>query len=124
MKKRAKAPRKGARPAKQANIRQRGHATRTSWRPGQSGNPNGRPPGGNALAAVLRDYLDEPATKGTTVDRKRTLVARLYRAATARTCSVAAAKLLFEVAGGFETEARIAALEAGLAAMKREKEGT
>ncbi|MFH0983392.1 MAG: DUF5681 domain-containing protein [Planctomycetota bacterium] len=38
--------------------------TRTSWRPGQSGNPRGRPPRGTAIADLLREALDRKLPNG------------------------------------------------------------
>lgn len=40
--------------------------TAGSWRPGQSGNPKGRPKSGKRLTDVLRRVLAEPAKEGKT----------------------------------------------------------
>jgi hypothetical protein len=84
-------------------------ANRTTWKPGQSGNPAGRPRSGLALAEVLRCYLDEPLKTG---DRKRKLIERLYSMATSSDSgSVAAMRLLIETANRNELEERVIALE-------------
>lgn len=46
------------------------HANATTWRPGQSGNPAGRPPVGMSIAERLRAFLDQPDAKrkGTRLD--------------------------------------------------------
>jgi len=38
--------------------------TKTTWKPGQSGNPNGRPPRGETLTDILRVKLRELTVKG------------------------------------------------------------
>ena len=98
---------KKTKPVKHAKSR---HATATSWKPGVSGNPLGRPRVGNSLAETLRDFLDEPGTGGNG-GRKRQLIARLFQAATAKNLSVAAAKLLIETATDLDFTSRLAALE-------------
>jgi len=39
------------------------HLEQYKWQPGQSGNPNGRPPNPLSLTNRLRQHLDEPASK-------------------------------------------------------------
>jgi len=36
-------------------------ATPASWKPGQSGNPNGRPPKASCVTSVAKELLDKPA---------------------------------------------------------------
>lgn len=43
-----------AKPAKTQKSGKRGGKTVTSWKPGQSGNPRGRPPEGESWAAVIK----------------------------------------------------------------------
>jgi len=87
----------------------------TAWKPGQSGNPAGRPRSGLALAEVLRDYLDEPMK---TVDRKRKLIECLFTMATNKDSgSVAAMRLLIETVNKNEIEERVVALEENFARM-------
>jgi hypothetical protein len=92
-------------PVKQAKNR---HATATSWKPGKSGNPAGRPRSGFALAEVLREFLDEPVKKG---DRKRHLIQRLFSAATGKVTNIPAAKLIFDTYARTDVEERLARLE-------------
>jgi hypothetical protein len=82
--------------------------TPASWKPGQSGNPAGRPRSGFALAEVLREFLDEPGERG---DRKRQLIQRLFRAATGKTVNIPAAKLIFDTYARTDIEERLARLE-------------
>jgi hypothetical protein len=96
-------------------------APRSAWKPGESGNPHGRPRTGNALAEVLRDYLNEPLA-GTMSDRKRLLVHRLFQVATGKNVQVAAAKLLIEVAGAIDTDSRLSALETEISELRRERD--
>jgi hypothetical protein len=68
----------------QASIRQqgkRGGKRSTSWKPGQSGNPKGRPPNPFPLtyiAAELGELKDRKGPKGEKIQRKRALVEKVY----------------------------------------------
>lgn len=57
---------KSGHPDKQAENRQRKTRppTKTSWKPGRSGNPKGRPPLGKTMADVYRAVLDEISKSG------------------------------------------------------------
>lgn len=45
-------------------------ANQTSWQPGQSGNPNGRPPKGHSITETIRSMMDEdPEIKKRLADR-------------------------------------------------------
>lgn len=44
--------------------------TRTSWKPGESGNPRGRPLKGQSMAEAIRDELDDSG-RGRTTKRQR-----------------------------------------------------
>ena len=83
--------------------------TPASWRPGQSGNPAGRPPIGNSLAEVFRTYLDGSVTQGRT--RKELLVERLFKLTDGTSSAVAAARLLVDTVAAFELEERLTRLE-------------
>lgn len=50
---------------KQVNNRsKKGHIKATSWKPGQTGNPNGRPPKGYSITETVREMMTKkPATK-------------------------------------------------------------
>ena len=91
-------------PVKQVKNRQ---PTRTSWKPGQSGNPKGRPPVRNSLAETFRDYLDARDKKSGRI-RKNLLADRLF-ALTEE--SVAAIRLFCDTVGNFELEERLQRLE-------------
>ena len=93
-------------------------APRTAWKPGQTGNPKGRPRLGNSLAECLRDYLE--ATDKGKLARKQELVAKLYHAATGDNC-VPAQRLIFEVLGGMHVEAQLKALLETLERMEAKK---
>ena len=80
----------------------------TAWKPGQSGNPRGRPPVRNSLAETFRDYLDGRDKSGRI--RKKKLADCLYSMAT-EDKSVAAARLLKDTVAGIELEDRLVALE-------------
>ena len=43
----------------QKNTKKKRKATPASWKPGQSGNPNGRPPAGWSWAEMLREMGDK-----------------------------------------------------------------
>ena len=83
-------------------------APRSAWKPGQSGNPQGRPRSPNSLAELLRKYLDR---KEGGRARKHLLVARLYTEATTGANVVAAVRLVFEIVGTLDIEARLTSLE-------------
>jgi hypothetical protein len=86
------------------------HRKPGTWRPGQSGNPYGRPRSGYSLAEVWRGYLDEPAGLRDQRSRKERLAERLYNLVL-RSGSVPAARLLAEHVAGNEVEERISELE-------------
>lgn len=48
------------------------------WKPGESGNPHGRPPKGQALADVMREYLDGEIEGQSGVKRKEAFVKAVY----------------------------------------------
>lgn len=50
-------------------------APSTAWKPGQSGNPNGRPPKGLALTDVMRQMLEEKP------EIKKALMSKLFEMA-------------------------------------------
>jgi Family of unknown function (DUF5681) len=56
-----------------ANSRSRGL---TPWQPGQSGNPAGRPPKGQALTEILEMYLELPLAELRRLERDKTLPAK------------------------------------------------
>lgn len=85
-------------PARARSVKQtknRRKAPRSAWKPGQCGNPAGRPRSGHALAEVLRSYLEDPYGRSN-VSRKWHLIDRIYKLATAREASVSAGRLLLE----------------------------
>ena len=90
---------------KQTENRRR--APHSAWKPGQSGNPKGRPRLGNSLAECLREYLDAPDRSKRI--RKEALVAKLYQASIGIN-PVPAARLIFEIMGGLHVEDQLAAL--------------
>lgn len=81
----------------------------TSFAPGRSGNPSGRPRTGNTVAETVRTTLDGDDDG---VPRKERLVLKLYTMALEG--STAAARLLLDAAGNVEIEERIAALESAI----------
>ena len=80
--------------------------TPASWKPGQTGNPRGRPPVRNSLAETFRDYLDGRDKSGRI--RKNLLADRLF-ALTGD--SVGAIRLFCDVVSNFELEERLIRLE-------------
>lgn len=85
--------------------------TPASWKSGESGNPAGRPRSGCALAEVFRNYLDDPVGPKDTRSRKEKLAEKLYSMATGKAGSVSAARVIIDLVGNFELEARLQALE-------------
>ncbi len=65
---------------------------RHRWKPGQSGNPAGRPKR-RTLVALLREQLEEPGFEGSTATKQDELVSRLLSLATDG--DVAAIRLVF-----------------------------
>lgn len=55
-------------------------SNRTSWKPGQSGNPNGRPPKSKALTDTLREVADMEIDG---VSKKRILADKVWELAIA-----------------------------------------
>ena len=98
---------KGCKPDKQGFNR---HRNITSWKPGQSGNPFGRPRAPSSLAESWRDYLDGRSGSKDNWSRKLRLAQRLYNLAI-RNGSVPAAKLLIEQVVRIELEERLTSLE-------------
>jgi hypothetical protein len=88
-------------------VKQVGNRKPGTWKPGQSGNPKGRPRVGNSLAECLRDYLEASDKDKRT--RKQALVEKLYAAATGDNC-VPAARLIIETLGQLDLEARLTTL--------------
>ena len=64
-----------------------GHGPSTKWKPGQSGNPKGRPPAGMSMAETLRRELEElgPPNKktGERVTKRELIMRMLITLATA-----------------------------------------
>lgn len=78
-------------PAKQVKT---GGRRATTWKPGQSGNPRGRPPLFHSLAGIVRNVGKEIADQRTGLTRLEKVIRRLYTdAGNGRT---QAAALLFE----------------------------
>jgi hypothetical protein len=48
------------------------------WKPGQSGNPKGRPPKLRCFKTLMKDYLDSVATEDPTKTREQVLAEALY----------------------------------------------
>ena len=109
---------KGCKPDKQGFNR---HRNITSWKPGQSGNPFGRPRAPSSLAESWRDFLDGRSGTKDTWSRKVRLAQRLYNLAI-RNGSVPAAKLLVEQVAKAEIEERLSALEEHVAALSLVRE--
>ena len=88
-------------------------STSASWKPGQSGNPAGRPPLRDSLAETFRDYLDGRDKSGRI--RKKLLIERLFGMTAEGSGVVAAARLIVDTVNGFELEERIQRLEEQMA---------
>ena len=58
-------------------------ANKTTWKPGQSGNPNGRPPRGETLSELLRVKLREQNVNvnGAKVEAKEAIILQLIKLA-------------------------------------------
>lgn len=58
------------------------HANSTSWGPGQSGNPNGRPPKEVCLTNLMKEFLwgTDPETKK---ERRQVVIEKVYEKAMA-----------------------------------------
>lgn len=81
--------------------------TRTSFKPGQSGNPNGRPPKGESLTEILKTQLDEYVR-----DKDGKLTKKTYREiisqrliALAASGDVSCLKYVFDRTDGYPTQA-------------------
>lgn len=52
----------------------------TAWKPGQSGNPAGRPPLGNSLTELMRKFLEE-IPPGQTLSYRDAFIRKVYKLA-------------------------------------------
>ncbi len=92
-------------------VHPKGHRTSTSWRPGESGNPAGRPPNGLTLAEVMRELLDQSVGKGPRTKKEKLADAVYTLAVSKKGGAMTAARLIFEVVGGADMVERFKAME-------------
>lgn len=82
-------------------------AKRTSFKPGQSGNPNGRPPKGESLTEILKsqldDYVRDKDGKPTKKTYREIISQRLI--ALAASGDVSCLKYVFDRTDGYPTQA-------------------
>ncbi|MBA7517360.1 hypothetical protein ES705_09413 [subsurface metagenome] len=83
--------------------------TPASWKPGQSGNPFGRPTVRNSLAETFRVYLDGRDKSGRI--RKKLLIERIFALTDGTGAAVSAARLICDMVANFEIEERVTRLE-------------
>jgi hypothetical protein len=74
----------------------------SAWKPGQTGNPKGRPKLGNSIAECVRDYMTD-RDKADKQTRTYRLVEHLYASATGDN-PVPAARLILETLGMLNIE--------------------
>lgn len=54
----------------------------TSWKPGQSGNPGGRPKDGESMSSLMREILEEEVdTPAGKITRRKLFLRRIYQLA-------------------------------------------
>ena len=74
-------PTSGAGSARKSNKKKKGHRSKTTWGPGQSGNRKGRPQKGSTYAEIVQmksEANDIKLSSGEKISRKEAVVEKLY----------------------------------------------